>query len=48
MRATNYKKVFFQQKIQITDMILVTASKANMCTRTEIDWTKVDSDHTGV
>ena len=28
--------------------MLVTASKANMCTRTEVDWTKVDSDHAGV
>ena len=30
------------------DMILVIASKASMCTKAEIDWTKVDSDHAGV
>ena len=30
------------------DMILVTASKASMCTKAEVDWTKVDSDHAGV
>ena len=29
-------------------MILVTASKASMCTRAEVDWTKVESDHAGV
>ena len=29
-------------------MILVTASKAIMCTKAEVDWTKVDSDHVGV
>ena len=30
------------------DMILVTASKLSMCTKAEVDWTKVDSDHAGV
>ena len=30
------------------DMILVTASKASMCTKAEVDWAKVDSDHAGV
>ena len=29
-------------------MILVTASKANMCTKAEVYWTMVDSDHAGV
>ena len=30
------------------DMILVTSSKASMCTKAEVDWTMVDSDHAGV
>ena len=30
------------------DMILVTASKASMCTKAEVDWTMVDSDHAGL
>ena len=30
------------------DMILVTASKASMCTKAEVDWTSVESDHAGV
>ena len=29
-------------------MILVTASKASMCTKAEVDWTSVESDHAGV
>ena len=29
-------------------MILVTASKASMCTKAEVDWANIDSDHAGV
>ena len=29
-------------------MILVTASKASNCTKAEVDWTSVESDHAGV
>ena len=46
--ATNTTPASTTTTMSRLDMILVTASKASMCTKAEVDWTSVESDHAGV
>ena len=46
--ATNTTPAYTTTTMSRLDMILVTSSKASMCTKAEVDWTMVDSDHAGV